>query len=131
MNLKEKDFKRDIKNISEELIHFWIKRCKKFSMQESDILSRIAALADYNTNVIYSSSSFEKCNDLPILLIDSERTEEFGKTSFDEMKKLYPSASIQFLENQGHLAILANQELIATLIGKWYLKNYWDKGKGL
>jgi hypothetical protein len=75
-------------------------------------------MAKHHSETAYDEKSFAalKC---PVLLMDSERSDAFGRQSWEQLKKMLPSASSDMWEGYGALGIFVKGDVVAHKILKF------------
>lgn len=108
------------------MLAFWKKNMHRFAVDTISIQAKLNALAKYHLETVYDEKSFAelKC---PVLVVDTERSEAFGKRSLEQLKKLIPSAHTEIMEGYGALAVFVKGDELAQVILKWLAKNYFEK----
>ena len=128
--LKSKDIARDMPEMltTEGLLSFWKRNLKRFRTSEEDISAKIEALAQYHTDIVYKKDAFAslKC---PVLVLETERMEAFGKTSFEELKDFFPNADIHQFKKYGNMVVLAKGGLFGKVVMDWLTSKYWAENE--
>jgi hypothetical protein len=108
------------------MLAFWKKQMHRFALDSGSIQSKLKALAKYHLETVYDEKSFAdlKC---PVLIVDTERSDAFGKRCFEVLRKLLPMAHAEIMEGYGVLALFVKGDEVANLVLKWLAKNYFEK----
>ncbi len=108
------------------ILAFWKKKMHRFALDSGSIQAKLTALSKFHLETVYDEKSFAelKC---PVLLVDTERCDAFGKRSLEQLRKLLPTAHAEVMEGYGALAVFVKGDEVAQLVLKWLAKNYFEK----
>lgn len=127
-NVTSKDLARDMPELltpdGGKRLVVWKGLMRKFALPASGIVSKLNALAKYHVEVTYTPASFAQLR-CPVLLMDTERRDAFGVRAFDELKALFPAATVDFSEGCGHLVLAVKGHDVGTAVLRWLSKEYW------
>ncbi len=121
-----KNLARDVPQVmgTEGMLAFWKKVLKRFALDSVSVQAKLTALAKYHLETVYGDKAFAELR-CPVLLLDTERNDAFGRRSFEQLRRLLPAASAEVVEGYGSLAVFVKGHELAQVVLRWMTKTYF------
>jgi pimeloyl-ACP methyl ester carboxylesterase len=125
-----KNLARDVPQMMgiEGMLVFWKKVLKRFALDSVSVQAKLTALAKYHLETVYGEKDFAELR-CPVLLLDTERNDAFGRRSLEQLRRLMPHATVEVVEGFGSLAVLVKGHELAHVVLRWMTKSYFAASK--